>query len=104
MARSKQSDHGAKSQAIREYLKSNKKAKASEVVSALATKGITVSPAAVYNLKARQSMGKRRNKARTGGQTVTLSITHLLAAKKLVDELGGITQAREAIDTLATLI
>jgi orotate phosphoribosyltransferase len=85
-------------------MKANKKAKASEVVAGLAEKGISVSAAAVYNLKARQRMGKARSKARTSGQTVTLSITHLLAAKKLVDEVGGLSQAREAIDALAKLV
>jgi hypothetical protein len=104
VARSKKSEHGSKSQAIRDYLKANKNAKASEVVSALAEKGITVSAPAVYNLKARNSMGKKRSKARAGGQDIALSITHLLAAKKLVDEVGGIAQAQEAITALAKLV
>jgi len=104
MARPEKAAHGSKSQAIRDYFKTHKKAKASEVVAALAEKGITVSTAAVYNLKARRNMGKRRSKAKTGGQTVTLSITHLLAAKKLVDEVGGIAQAHEAVDALAKLV
>jgi orotate phosphoribosyltransferase len=104
MAKPKKDAHGSKSQAIRDYLKVNKKAKAAEVVAGLAAQGITVTPAAVYNLKARKSMGKRRSKARTGGQTVTLSITHLLAAKKLVDSVGGFAEARDAIDALAKLV
>ncbi len=44
----------------------------------------------VYNLKARKKMGKHRKKAEAGGQTIGLSITHMLAAKKLVDQAGGI--------------
>jgi hypothetical protein len=104
VARSKKSEHGSKSQAIREYLSANKKAKAGEVVEALAAKGITVSAAAVYNLKARKSMGKKRSQARASGQAVTLSITHLLAAKKLVDEVGGIAEAQEAITALGKLV
>ena len=104
VARPKKSEHGSKSQAIRDYLNANKSAKASEVVAALAEKGVTISPAAVYNLKARQSMGKKRSKARSSGQTDTLSITHLLAAKKLVDEVGGVAQAKEALDALAKLV
>lgn len=104
MARSKKAAHGDKSNAIREYLKANPKEKAAAVVTALAEKGITVSVAMVYTLKARMQMGKRRSKARSGGQTVELSITHLLAAKKLVDEVGGIAQAHEAVDALAKLI
>jgi hypothetical protein len=103
MARPKKQPRGAKSQAIRDYLAANKKAKASEVVSALAEKGITISPTAVYNLKARRKMSKRRSKAEANGQVVGLSIDHLLAAKKLVDTVGGVQQAREAIDALAKL-
>lgn len=103
MARPKKAVRGAKSQAIRDYLAANKKAKASEVVAELAKKGIKVSTAAVYNLKARKRMGRRRRRAETNGQAIGLSITGLLAAKKLVDTVGGIKQAREAIDALAKL-
>jgi len=103
MARSRKSPRGAKSQAIRDYLATNKKAKASEVVAALAEKGTTVSTAMVYSLKARNKMGKRRRKAEANGQSVGLSITGLVAAKKLVDTVGGIEQAREAINALAKL-
>jgi hypothetical protein len=94
---------GVKTQAIHDYLKANAKAKAAEVVVALGKQGITVTPSSVYNLKARKTMGRRRRKARAGGQTVGLSITGLLAAKKLVDAVGGIDQAREALDALAKL-
>ena len=103
MARPKNSPRGTKSQAIRDYLGENKKAKASEVVAGLAEKGISVSTQMVYNLKARKSMGKRRRKAEATGQVVGLSITNLIAAKKLVDTVGGIEQAREAINALAKL-
>jgi hypothetical protein len=103
MARPKKQPRGAKTQAIREYLSSNKRAKASEVVAALAERGISVTSASVYNLKARKRMGKRRRKAEANGQVVGLSIGHLLAAKKLVDTAGGVQQAREAVDALAKL-
>ena len=103
MARPKKSPRGTKSQAIRDYLAANKKAKASEVVVALGEKGIKVSTAAVYNLKARKKMGTRRRKAEASGQTVGLSISGLLAAKKLVDAVGGIEPAREALNALAKL-
>lgn len=100
----KQTERGVKSQAIRDYLKANKKAKATDVVKALGEKGIIVSTAMVYNLKARKSMGKRRRKAEAGGQTIGLSISHLLAAKKLVAETGGMKEAQEALAALAKLI
>ena len=103
MARPKSAPHGQKSQAIREFLGENKKTKASEVVAALAEKGINVSTQMVYKLKARKTMGKRRRKAESNGQVVGLSISNLIAAKKLVDTVGGVDQAREAINALAKL-
>jgi threonine dehydrogenase-like Zn-dependent dehydrogenase len=103
MARSAKSAHGAKSKAIREYIATHKRAKASEIVAALAEQGLTVSPAMVYNTKARKRMGRRRKKAEAAGQVVGLSITNLIAAKKLVDQVGGIDQAREAINALSKL-
>ena len=103
MARPKKSPRGTKSQAIREYLAANKKAKASEVVAALAEKGIAVSAPMVYSLKARKKMGKRRRKAEASGQTVGLSISGLLAAKRFVDEAGSMEEARRALDALAKL-
>lgn len=99
----KKAKHGEKSQAIRDYFKASPKAKASEVVTALAEKGIKVSAPMVYALKARNAMGKRRKKARSAGKEIGLSISGLLAAKKLVDQVGGIDQAREALDALAKL-
>ena len=103
MARPKKSPRGTKSQAIRDYLAANKKAKAAEVVAALAANGIAVSAPMVYSLKARNKMGKRRRKAEAGGQEVGLSITGLLAAKKFVDEAGSMDEARRALDALAKL-
>jgi hypothetical protein len=105
MAKKKQ-DRGVKTQAIRDYLSANKEAKAPEVVAALAEKGITITPAAVYNLKARKKMKRRVRQARAGGNEVgngLVSIDGLIAAKKLVDSVGGFNQAREAIDALAKL-
>jgi hypothetical protein len=93
----KKAERGVKSQAIRDYLKSHKRAKASDVVAALAEKGIEVSTAMVYNLKARRNMGRRRRKAVARGEKIRLSIDHLLAAKKFVETTGGVEQAQEAL-------
>lgn len=100
----KKAARGAKSQAVRDYLAANKKAKGPEVVAALAEKGIKVSLPMVYNLKARNRMGKRRRKAQAAGQDVSVSLTHLLAAKKLVEAVGGIEQALKAVQALAKLV
>ena len=100
----KKAARGAKSQAVRDYLKANKNAKGLEVVAALAEKGIKVSLPMVYNLKARKRMGKRRRKAQAAGQDVGVSLTHLLAAKKLVNEVGGVEQALSAVQAWAKLV
>ncbi|MBW3596838.1 MAG: hypothetical protein KY475_06125 [Planctomycetes bacterium] len=100
----KKAERGVKSQAIRDYLKDHKKAKATEVVAALSEKGIDVSTAMVYNVRARRSMGKRRRKAEAGGEEIGPSITHLLAAKKFVEQTGGVKQAQDALAALAKLI
>lgn len=94
---------GEKTQAVRDYLKAHKRAKAPEVVAALAEKGIKVSLPMVYGLKARKKMGKRRRKAQANGKAISISISNLLAAKKLIETVGGISQAREAIEALAKL-
>jgi hypothetical protein len=100
----KKTERGVKSQAIRDYLNQNKKAKAPEVVAALAEKGIDVSTAMVYSLKARNSMGKRRRQAEANGQEIGLSITHLIAAKKFVEATGGVKPAQEALAAFAKLV
>ena len=100
----KKSKRGVKSQAIRDYLNENKQAKAVDVVAALSAKGINVSTAMVYNLKARKSMGKRRRQARAGGTEISHSITHLVAAKRFVEATGNLKQAQEALAAFAKLI
>lgn len=100
----KKAARGEKSQAVRDYLAANKKAKGAEVVAALAEKGIKVSLPMVYNLKARKRMGKRRRKAEAGGQAIGVSLDHLLAAKKLVDQVGSVEKAKIALEALGKLM
>ena len=100
----KKPERGAKSQAIRDYLNENKKAKAADVVTALSAKGVKVSAAMVYNLKARKSMGKRRKQTRAGGTEISHSISFLIAAKKFVEATGGLKQAQDTLAAFAKLI
>jgi hypothetical protein len=72
-------------------------ASAKEVVEALAARRVKVSPAQVYNIKA--AAGKS-NGRRTSGDTLDA----LLQAKKLVDSVGGIDKARDALAALAKLL
>jgi copper chaperone CopZ len=72
-----------------------------DVVASLAKKGVTVSPAQVSTIA--KSMGMRRRKAKSPSSNGSVSINHLVSVKKLADQLGGIEQARVAINALARL-
>jgi hypothetical protein len=105
MARTKKGEVN-KSQAIRDYLAENKRAKAPAIVAGLEEKGITVGAPLVYSIL-RKAGGKRRKTTRgaktTRGTNGNLSLETLLAAKKLADALGGIEKAKAALDVLGKL-
>lgn len=56
-------ERGAKSAAIREYLQANKGAKPKEIVAALKTKGVDVSPNMVSIIKAKAGIKKAKRNA-----------------------------------------
>lgn len=105
--------YGQKSEAIRAAAKSlGKKVRPRDVIAMLKEQGIEVSSAQVSTtLKA---MGMRRTRRGRGagvraaapraiGRSESISIDDLIAAKKLVEQLGGIDQAKTAISALAKL-
>ena len=108
MARRKKAPHGAKSQAIRDYLAAHKGAMPAEVVGALKEQGLVVSSQMVSTVKAWMGTTKRRKRkvatraAETIGNGRGVTIADLLKAKKLVKDLG-MERAKEAIDVLARL-
>lgn len=69
-------------------------ATAKEVVAALAAQRTRVTPQQVYMVKT--ALGKKPAKANSPYEA-------LLAAKLLVDKLGSVAKAREALDVLAKL-
>ncbi len=99
-----------KSQAIRDYYNSNPKAKPKEVVEALAAQGITVAAGFVSTLRSndKRKGGKagKRGPGRPAGSTKgeNLGLEALVQAKKLADKMGGIAQARRALDALARIL
>src|SRR5687768_13689926 len=109
MARPKKAPRGAKSQAVRDYLKANKDAGPTAVVAALKEQGLSVSTAMVSGIKAKIGLSKRRRRrkvARAGASANGnghLTVDDLLRAKKLVDEIGA-ERAKEAIEALAKLV
>jgi hypothetical protein len=117
-----------KSQAVHDYLTEHPDATASTILPALAERGIDVSVALVGQIKQRmkksgesgsgESRAKKKavkkkvvgRKAMAKKTTATsspaakaLTADDLMEAKKLVDELGGIDQAREALKYLEEL-
>jgi hypothetical protein len=96
-----------RSQAIRDYLAAHAKASLVEIKEALAKDGIEVSDSLVHKVKYKKATGKRGKKrgrpagARSNGEAV--SVDSLVAAKKIIDRLGGIDAAEKAIEVLRRL-
>lgn len=83
-----------------------------DVIAALAEEGIAASSAQVSAVLRRMGMKRRRRgrkPARAGSTrtvastTTTLSLENLLAAKKLVNQLGSVEAAKQAVDALVKL-
>jgi hypothetical protein len=93
-----------KSEAVRGQLRKDSNAKPKEIAATLNEQGINVEPAYVSIIKTKfnkgeTGAGKRGRKGRAGTQ----SYDDLLMAKKFADQMGGIANARAAVDTLARL-
>jgi arginine repressor len=97
---------GTKADAIRDAAKTlPKPIRPRDVVAALAEKGVTVSNAQVGQVLKGMGMRRRRRGRRMVVETVasTLTLESLLAAKKLVNQLGSVGAAKHAVDALAKL-
>ena len=118
-----------KSKAIRDYYNAHPTAKPKEVAEALSKEGITVTPAFVSTIRStskKKKVSKRgrpstrqsarpstRPSARRGGRPSTtrravsspdeVSIDSLLKVKRIVDEMGGVEDARNALAALEKL-
>jgi uncharacterized protein YneF (UPF0154 family) len=99
--RRRANSHGTKAEAIRNMFGTmGAKARARDVVAALAAKGIVVTSAQVSTL--RKAIPRRGVVQSTVASSV--SFDHLLAAKGLAGRLGGINVAQRALESLAKLI
>lgn len=115
-----------RSEAIRSYYAANPNAKPKEVAEALSKQGISVTPAFVSTVrstsKGKKKTGKRgrpagRKTARKTGRPVgrpstarrsaassdQVSVDSLMRAKELVNEMGGVEDARYALEALERL-
>lgn len=86
-----------------------------DVIATLASEGVRVSPAQVSGVlrsmgMRRRGRGRGRRPAMAGSPRATtrstfekLSLENLLAAKRLVNQLGSVEAAKQAVDALARL-
>ncbi len=102
----------SRSQHIKAYLKKHRNAGPKEVVEALAKQGITVKTGLVSNIKyaatqkgqtktIRKKLPVKKSSVRSSGGR--LSASDLIAAKKFVDSVGGVANAKQAIVLLEEL-
>ena len=104
-----------KSQAIREYYADNPKAKPMQVAAALKKNGVNVTPAFVSTIRStskKKKIGKPgrpatpKASARGGSSRRSKNVTFdaLIKVKSIVREMGGIAEARAALDALESLM
>jgi hypothetical protein len=95
-----------KSQAIRDYLEHNPRAKSKDVAAALSAKGIKVSQNLVYLIKSKSKARKRRAKrqkaiaagrAAGNGNAVQL----IMDVRHLAHKAGGMRRLKELVDILS---
>lgn len=107
-AKKKAGDAGVnKAKAIREYSAKHPEAGPSAIAEALnETHGWEISAQYVSTIKSsdRRRMGITGKRGRPAGSTKEISVGKLKKAKQLAEELGGVQQARAALDALAELM
>jgi len=111
MARSPAKEGMNKSDHVRRYLSKHPSAKPKEIYQGLTGEGVEISMALINRIKYGPGSGRkgkrggRRRRAVAGGTNGSnqLSLDHLLAAKKLVEQLGSVESAKQAVDALAKL-
>lgn len=112
-----------KSAAIRDYVNANPDAMPKQIVDAMKAQGIDVSTAFVSTIKSktvgsgakkkgRKKAGRPKGAPRAAAAPATrssngqskVSVDQLLKAKKLAGELGGVAQARAALEALEKIV
>ncbi len=100
------------SQSIREHLKANPTATPNQIVEALATQGVKVSPSLAANVKytsgtgatkKRATGGKKRTVKRKKPSVQTVDISALQAAAKFVAAVGDADKAIAAVKQVQSL-
>jgi len=105
---------GEKTKAIKAALKAHKDKSPKEIAELLTASGLTTTAGQVSNIKSLLSAKKKAKKAaepaaeEAAGVPVVpkdaMSVALLVKAKKLVKELGGVKEAKTALNALAQLM
>ena len=98
-----------KSQVIRGMLHQHPNASPLAISEALGKRGVKVTPGFVSTIKSQSGAKKKRRRvkkrvgraARPAGDTV--SVSALVQAKRLADQLGGVEKAQDALSALSKL-
>src|ERR1700722_5183364 len=107
MAKAKHKDAPSKADAIRTYLATSPKAKAKEVVDALASQGIKVSSAHYYvvksqgKAKARKAKGVKVRAVMAAPPGIKDHADAVLQVKLLAHQLGGLSSLKALVTALA---
>jgi lambda repressor-like predicted transcriptional regulator len=75
-----------------------------DIIAALKSEGVKVTSAQVSMLRAKLSSGGTSNGKARSQSVSSVSFDHLVAAKRLAEQLGGIENARRALESYARLI
>jgi len=102
---------GAKTAAIKQALKTHKNNSPKEIAELLTASGLPTTAGQVSNIKSLLAK-KRKTKAAPAAEEAAgpvvakdaVSVALLVKAKKLVQELGGVKEARTALNALAQLM
>lgn len=108
MARRPSAEMSNKSEQIRRYIGQNPSAGPKQIREDLARQGIDVSAALVNRIKygggrKKKRRGRRAKVAEAANGAAPLTLEHLIAAKKLVTQLGSVQSAKQAVDALVKL-
>jgi len=96
-----------KSEAIREFLRSNPTATPSVIQEQLGRQGIKVGYSLISQVKYKKTDGRRRGRRGgrrgRGANSANISIDELIGAKQIADRLGGLDRAKQALAALERL-
>ena len=96
------------SEEIRKFVEANPSAKPKAISEGLASAGVKVTPTYVSTILSneRRKSGKQKRRGRRPGRPAGKRDVHanLILAKKLADQMGGVSKARAALDTLARIL